>query len=133
MNIILVSLIITPCLSALTESTSWSSPIKIWPVESRPCEKRLIFHLPDVFISTRGKCWIMDILWWVSEFYLDEFGHYASDISHSWCLLRSWHDPNNLWWHFSQNIILNFLVMIVWFSFIFTDSLMMSWELDFFY
>ena len=38
-----------PCLSAPTESTPESSPVKIWPAKPLPAKKVCIFYLPHAY------------------------------------------------------------------------------------
>lgn len=67
--------------------------------------------------------------WWVDPNKLLSGNPVISSDSH-WCLLGSCQDHNNLQWLFSQNIGLDFLVMIDSFSFCFYWHFMVTLELD---
>ena len=67
----------TPCLlSTSAESTSESSPVKIWSIKSLPCEKHLEFYLPDnitLLTSPRIKYEIIDSPQVIFKFHPDKF------------------------------------------------------------
>ena len=79
------------------------------------------WHLREIF---NGKLhfFVQCSFWWV----LILPRRYNAD-SH-WCLLRFCRDQRNPWWLFSQNMGLNFLVMIDLSSFDYTNFFWWSWN-----
>ena len=118
----------TTCLSVPVISTPECSLVKIWPVKSIPPEKSLNILPPrsilhnsvhpsedvELLISNgyflNSPRWVMIVPRW-----------YHSDSP--WCFLGSCWFHSSPRWLFSLNIGLNFLVMIDWFSFVFTKIL----------
>ena len=115
-----------PCLRAPAEFTPQSSLVKICPVKPLSTEK--IFNLPDAYYIIQFtplellSNWFSQVIFWTTLRWVLILPKWHNS-DRPWCLLGSHRDHSSPRWLFSRNIVLNFLVMIDWLPFTFTNFL----------